>query len=79
MPAVNHFQEFWQLIVKKLQIKFREENPEKIVDLSKGVESPHWFTGAKLNIIDSCFTAKPTAIAIVYQDKNFAPAKNDLC
>ncbi len=67
--TVNHFQEFWQSIIKKLHIKF-QKNPEKIVDLSNGLESPRWLIGAKLNIIDSCFNAKPTATAVIYYDKN---------
>ncbi len=67
--TVTHYQEFWQYMIAKLGIIFRK-NPEKLVDLSHGIESPQWLAGAKLNISESCFTASPSATAIIFLDKN---------
>ena len=64
--SVTHYADFWQLMVKTLAIVF--DKPYKaIIDLSEGVELPYWFTGAKLNIANSCFHADKTAIAIIEQ------------
>jgi len=67
--SVNHYQDFWQLMITKLAIQFHNQ-PNKICDLSAGIESPQWLVGAKLNIVNSCFTAPSNAIALRYQDQN---------
>ncbi|HLB58385.1 MAG TPA: acetyl-coenzyme A synthetase N-terminal domain-containing protein, partial [Gammaproteobacteria bacterium] len=54
--TVDHYEEFWKYIINKLNIRF-QKNPIKIVEVKNGVESPDWLVDAKLNIIDSCFTA----------------------
>ncbi len=62
----NHYADFWQLMAKQLNIVF--DNPYKqVVDIAKTIESPQWFKGAKLNIANSCFNAKKTDVAIIYQ------------
>lgn len=66
--SVLHFDLFWQLMVEKLGIVFQQP-PEKICDLSAGVEKPQWLVGAHMNISESCFTALPEKTAIVYQDE----------
>lgn len=72
--SVNHFDKFWDAIIKKLKIVFRI-SPKKICELSEGLESPQWLLGAKLNITESCFTAPPNKIAILVQDEHGGPIK----
>ncbi|MDA1138161.1 MAG: AMP-binding protein [Planctomycetota bacterium] len=57
---------FWSAMLQRLQIPFHVR-PVEILDLSKGVESPKWLHGAKLNITDSCFVGEEDRTAIVYQ------------
>jgi len=38
--------------------------------MTQGIELPSWLKGAKMNIIDSCFTADPTATAIIYEEND---------
>lgn len=66
--SVNHYAEFWQYVIKKLGILFKE-SPFHICDLSQGIENPRWFPHAKLNIAESCFKAPPEKIAIYIKDK----------
>lgn len=66
--STKHYPEFWQQVITKLAIVFKRK-PDTICDLSAGVESPYWFKGAKLNIIDSCFNADDAAVAIIYLDE----------
>jgi acetyl-CoA synthetase len=61
----EHYLEFWQYVIDKLNIVFHKK-PQKICDLQAGVESPSWFPDATLNIAESCFTATPEKIAIIY-------------
>jgi acetyl-CoA synthetase len=67
--STDHYATFWQQMLKKLCIVFKNQ-PAHICDLSQGIELPRWLPGASLNIVDSCFTAKSTATAIIYADKN---------
>ena len=64
--TVQHHFVFWQQIIDALDIQFVKK-PEKIADLSNGIENPHWLIGAKFNITDSCFKADPAQIAVVTQ------------
>lgn len=64
--SVSHYPEFWETIVKELNIIFSKPY-QSIIDLSDGIESPHWFLDAKLNIINSCFQANDNDIAIIEQ------------
>lgn len=65
--SVTHHEEFWQLMLTKLNIVFRKK-PEKICDLDQGIETPNWLPYAKMNIVESCFTAAPDKTAIIYLD-----------
>lgn len=65
--TVDHYEDFWQQVIEKLKIRFSIK-PTKIVDLSHGIPSPVWFPSAKLNIVDSCFTASSSAPALIYED-----------
>lgn len=69
--SVEHYAEFWDYIIKKLNIQFSKPYT-KIVDLSAGVENPHWLPDAKLNIATSCFNAPSDAIAIINQTETGA-------
>jgi len=60
---------FWKLITEKLGIVF-DKSYEKIMDVSDGIEAVQWFTGAKMNIINSCFHHKPSCPAIIFRNKN---------
>ncbi len=64
--SVQHRIEFWDLMIKKLGIRFHKAYT-KIVELPMEVELPRWLADAKLNIADSCFNAPSDAVAIVYQ------------
>src|SRR5690349_13367928 len=64
--SVTHYPEFWEAMVKELNIIFTKPY-QSIIDLSDGMESPHWFKGAKLNIINSCFQSNENNIAIIEQ------------
>lgn len=67
--SVTNYVDFWDYIIKKLNIQFSKPY-SKIVDLSAGVENPHWLPDAKLNIANSCFNAPQDAIAIINQTEN---------
>jgi acetyl-CoA synthetase len=55
---------FWGVVVGRLGVVFR--TPPSAV-LEGDARSPAWFPGARLNIVDSCFTAAPEHIAVVYR------------
>lgn len=57
---------FWEAAVERLDIVFRTP-PRSVLDTSQGVETPVWFAGAELNIVESCFTAPADAPAIRYR------------
>jgi len=67
--TVHHYQDFWRAVVEALHIVF-DKKPDAVCDLSKGIESPAWFPGAKLNIANSCFNADKSSPAIIYEDAN---------
>jgi len=58
--------QFWERMIQRLGIRFRQKYTE-IVDLSRGVESPQWLVGARINIAESCFQAPEDDPAIVFQ------------
>ena len=57
---------FWETLIARVGITFKREY-ETVVDLSEGVEAPRWLAGARLNIVDSCFSAPMDSTAIIYQ------------
>ena len=70
-PALHRFSveeraAFWGAVVERLGIVLRRR-PDSMMDLSDGVERPRWLAGARLNIMESCFSATPEAAAIVYR------------
>lgn len=64
--SVRHRDAYWTLALERLGIRF-DVPPERVADLSTGVEAPRWLPGARLNIAESCFLADPAAVAIVFQ------------
>jgi acetyl-CoA synthetase len=58
--------DYWESVVRRLGIVFKSPYRE-VVDLSEGVKRPNWLVDAKLNIADSCFSADPDSVAIIYQ------------
>jgi len=65
--SVSDCDRFWRLVLDRLGVVFRRE-PDSILDVSRGVRDPEWLSGARLNIVESCFGADPGATAIVYRD-----------
>lgn len=64
--SITHRTEFWEYIVKKLNIKLNKTY-HTICDFSKGIEHPVWLAGAELNIVESCFQADGQEKAIIWQ------------
>lgn len=62
--SVSEYQTFWQSMIAKLNIVF-DKPYQDIIDLSDGLENPHWLPGAMLNIANSCFTASRHQTAII--------------
>jgi len=66
--SVRNREAFWKLVIERLAIRF--ERPfDRVADLSQGVAAPRWLTGARLNIVESCFRAPPGSPAIIYQNE----------
>ena len=55
---------FWTHTLERLGIVFTKP-PDAILDPDGGVRDPLWLPGARLNIVDSCFTADPARPAVV--------------
>jgi acetyl-CoA synthetase len=60
--------EFWAHMIDRLGIRFQKRY-DQLLDLTGGVERPVWLPGARLNISDSCFSADPDKLAVVYHDE----------
>ena len=63
--SVEHREDFWRTVIARLGLRFHQP-PDRVLDLSAGVEQPIWLRGARYNIVDSCFQAPPDAPAIVF-------------
>ena len=63
--TVQNRDTFWQMMIEALDIKTRSTNPEAQQDAT-GIAT-HL---RELNIVESCFSASPAAIAIVTQQEN---------
>ena len=64
--SIQNRAQFWEVMIKRLDISFQAKYTQ-IVDLSRGIESPKWLLGARLNIVDSCFQADKNDTAIIWQ------------
>jgi len=63
--TVAHPADFWEKTVERLGIVFASP-PQTILDITSGTDKPRWMVGATLNIVSSCFTARPDATAVKY-------------
>src|SRR5882757_9761973 len=57
---------FWTLAIERLGLRFRSPF-SRTMDLSPGVEEPHWLVDARLNMVESCFAAPADSPAIIHQ------------
>lgn len=64
--SVQDRESYWAAAIERLGIRCRVPN-ERVVDLSEGIESPRWLPGARLNIVESCFSAPADSPAIIAQ------------
>ena len=64
--SVQNREAFWRLVTERLDIRFQRPF-SRVVDLSRGVEAPQWLVDARLNIVESCFTAPADSAAIIHQ------------
>ncbi|MDQ2732165.1 MAG: AMP-dependent synthetase, partial [Armatimonadota bacterium] len=69
--SVQNREAYWAAAIERLGVRFRNSY-DRVLDLSAGVESPHWLPGAKLNIVESCFSAPLESPAITYQTEDGA-------
>jgi acetyl-CoA synthetase len=63
--SVTNREAFWELMLKRLKIQFSQPYTN-VLDLSQGLESPQWLVNARFNIVESCFLAPKSAVAIVF-------------
>lgn len=64
--SVEQRRQFWEIMIETTGVKFKEPYT-RILASDREVEEPVWLTGAKMNIADSCFSAPPDSVAIIYQ------------
>ncbi len=64
--SVTHRDRFWDEMIHRLGIRFMD--PYQAIRSNSNPEQPDWLPGARLNIVDSCFSAAPDAVAMVRQD-----------
>lgn len=66
--STQHREDYWAYAIRQLSIQFKTPY-QTLMNLEQGLESPIWFEGATLNIVDSCFQAPPHHTAITYQEE----------
>lgn len=64
--SVTHRETFWEQTISRLGVRIQQPD-QRVLDLTDGVEYPHWLPGAKMNIAESCFTAPADSPAILHQ------------
>ena len=64
--SVENRAEFWDRMIRRLDICFKQKYTQ-IVDFARGIESPRWLVGARMNIVASCFQAPQNDTAIIFQ------------
>ena len=60
---------FWETMCERLDVRLKHPY-SSVLDTTDGCEQPRWLTGAKLNIVDSCFNAPDDSPAVVYQSED---------
>jgi acetyl-CoA synthetase len=64
--SVENRERFWALAIERLGIRLQKPF-SRVMDLSRGVEEPRWLVDARLNIVESCFTAPADSCAIIHR------------
>src|ERR1051325_10938528 len=54
--SVQNRETFWALAIERLGVRLQKPF-SRVLDLSHGVEEARWLVDARLNIVESCFTA----------------------
>lgn len=67
--SVRDREGFWKVAIERLGVVFRKPY-SRVLDISKGVETPRWLPDARMNIVESCFTAAPSATAILSRSES---------
>src|SRR3990167_5413019 len=63
--TVQNTNRFWTEVIQTLPIVLHTP-PSDLCDLEQGPTKPNWLPHATMNIADSCFTANPEQIALIY-------------
>jgi acetyl-CoA synthetase len=71
--SVQNRERFWALAIERLGLCFKKPF-SRVMDLSRGVESPRWLVDGRLNIVESCFNAPAESSAIIHQAEGGALA-----
>lgn len=70
--SVSDIAGFWASVIDDLGITFTAP-PERILDLSNGIEWPEWFVGGRLNAANACLGRwaglTPDGLAVVHEDE----------
>ncbi len=64
--SVHDRSHFTQKLIDSLRIRFQEP-PREIMNVEAGIEQVQWMTGARLNIVESCFRDKSDETAVCFQ------------
>jgi len=64
--SVQKREDFWATVIERLNLRFQKPF-SRVLDLSDGVENPQWLVDARINIVESCFTAPADSTAIIHQ------------
>ncbi|REJ86958.1 MAG: AMP-dependent synthetase [Planctomycetota bacterium] len=62
--SVEQREAFWQKVIDELAIVFCEP-PSAVLDESDGPAAARWLTGARLNIVESCFQNDAEQVAVI--------------
>ena len=62
--SAQNRESYWAAAIERLGIRCRIPS-RRVLDLSEGIESPRWLPGARLNIVESCFSAPVDSPAII--------------
>lgn len=61
--SVENREAYWQMVIERLEVRFHEPY-QQIFDATKATR-PRWLIGARMNIVDSCFTNAGDAPAVI--------------
>jgi acetyl-CoA synthetase len=69
--SVQKREQFWALAIERIGVSF-EQSFREVLDPLSGVAEPKWLPGARMNIVESCFSAPPESPAIIFQPEGGA-------